>query len=286
MSAFLTINGIAVSVANGSASKTRDVVGAGITRAQSGAARNNFNAKKWHFKGKTTPIVANEALFLRALLDGMGDRWTFDADLYSDKGVNASVNTGGTIITTNPTPKYGASSLSLGSGTGIDSWAVDPTGSGANTNWTACFWKSVTGGAPAWHRFIVTIDSLATTTVYQDGSVSSLPAGLTVSMVTSGTVLQFGNTSGATIAIDDLLYVPAFCPASFVAGIDAFMQRQAWASPYPSLQLGGLATADDMHPLPLTVLGQPGDLAFVEGAISGSALVDNLCELTFDLIEV
>lgn len=273
---YLTINGISVNVALTSASKTRDVIGAGITRAQDGSARNNFNAKKWHLKAKTTPMLQTEALFLRTLLDGLGDRWNFDADLYSDKGAKG---TGGSVVTSSPTPKRGAGCLSLANGVNFTATVDAPVGT--NSGFTVAFWNSPT--ATNWTRYIVTRDYSGppgVQTVYVAGSVGALPSGVGPAVTISGGVatLLLTNGSGATQGYDDVLFIPAYLPPSLVSGLDALMNSQAWAT-FPALTVGG-----DFHPVSMTMLGQPGDEQVNEVFLSGS-LQDNAVEISFDLME-
>lgn len=278
---FLTINGISVSVKREGPTKVRETVGAGVTRAQDASLRSNWNAKKWRFKGKTNTIANDASLFLRALLDGMGDRFGFEVDLFSDKGVGPSSNSGGTRITASPAPKIGTGALQIAAG-GFVAWPIDTPGAAGN-GWTLIFWESTAAGT--WNRFIYTWSYSGAATTYQNGAVGSLPASLSISLI-SATALDISNGSAGNMAFDDVLFIPAYCPASFVAGLDAFMTTlQGWATPYPGISVGALATADDMHPLALVCMGQAGEASYVEGALSGS-FADNLVELSFELLEV
>lgn len=272
---YLTINGISVGVALTSVSKTREVLGAGISRAQDGSARNNFNGKKWRFKAKTTPLTQTEGMFLRALLDGLGDHWTFDADLYSDKG---SLSSGGsTRGTATPSPKYGAGYLLTGNNI-TQTFPIDSVADG----WTLLAW---TYESAAWHHYVGwgASGSVNGGTWLRDGVSHAAPtwwqSGAGLSSAT-GTVLTIDCVNDfVTEFIDDLVIIPAQCSAAQASALYAFHNAQAWPTPYPSLKVGG-----DFHPVALTMMGQPGDAQTSEVFLSG-ALQDNAIELSFDLLE-
>lgn len=269
---YLTINGLSVGLALTSVTKTRDVIGAGVTRAQDGSARNNFNAKKWHLKGKTTPLTQTEAMLLRALLDGLGDHWSFDTDLYSDKGILAP----GVRITSAPTPKYGAGALQLGTGGTFTFTLADSVSDG----WTIIVWNYESS---AWHHYVGfgVNDSIGGGTWYRDGVAHAAPSWWTTggNSTISGTTLFLDLVNEGTDFIDDLVVIPAQCSAAQAASLYSFCSSNAWPTPFPALKVGG-----DFHSVSLTMLGQPGDGSISEVFLSG-ALQDNAVELAFDLME-
>lgn len=281
---FLTVNGIDTKAFLEGVTKTRDVVGVGITRAQDGSARNNFNAKKWHVKGKTIPLSQADALFLQAMLDGKGDHWTFDADTYSDKGASWSgaptLPTGVTLVTATPTPKRGAKCLQIDANASHSIvFPLEPLADG----WTFAVWFSL--AAATFDRWIVTGSGTvasggAVTAAYKNGVAQSAVMPAWAAVDASANTLTLKGQAGGTDSFDDLVVIPEPLPSDLLSSLDTFYNSQAWPTPYPIVQCGG-----DFHPVALNMLGQPGDGAQGVGSINGAAYADNLVELAFDFFE-
>lgn len=285
--AYLTINGVDAKTLASGASKDDLLVGAGIARAQDGTARNNFNAKKWTVKGKTAPLAQLDALFLEAMLDGLGDHWPFNVDAYSDKGsawsgagspTPPTMPTGVSIIGSSPSPKRGSGCLQIAaSSSDFITFNVDPLRDG----WTVAVWLSV--GAATWNHYVIsgssTVASGGACGVWLNGvaQTGSCPAWLSVD-IGAGTVKLVGVT-GSVQAFDDLVVVAAMASASVATQLDAFANAQAWGT-WPTCYCAG-----DFHPSALSMLGNPGTHD-VTPVSSSTGFMNNAVELEYELQEV
>lgn len=269
----LTINGIAAQVAKDGLSAKREQVGGGVSRAANGSARLNFQSTKWHPSVKCTVATQAAAMMLGAMLDGLGDHWAFDEDLYSDKGTGPSSNTGGTVSTLHH--KWGLASLAVAA-SGSVTWQVDPFSEGLTV--MAWFWNGV-----AFDHYLVAYSTgTATIQQYKNGALvgSSFPSWLQVSLATSipATVSILGG-AGATNYVDDLAVVPAYCDPSQVSSLYFFHAANAWPLS-PTLYVKGDAMPTGQTKVMLgPTTGWDWKMASVAGGYYG-------VELQFDLQEV
>lgn len=270
MADFLDICGVNVPCAE--LTMKPPAIGAGVTRSANASARANWIARKWHGQGKTAAMQQTDALFLTALLAHQADHWSFDVDLYSDKGRPGA----GARNTAAPTSRYGAGADALGIG-GTYTFPVDSVAAG----WTLLVWNyesaawhhyvgyGPSGGAGAWLRDGV---SHAAPTWWNNGSNASFLLGTSLSIDCTGEL--------QADYIDDLVVIGTQCSATQASALHTFHAAQAWPLA-PKLTVSG-----DFHPVSLTMLGEVGEATNLQGnLLDGAGLKSNLRQLQFEVNE-
>lgn len=161
--ASLTLNGVTVPVQ--SWEQPAPAVLGDRGRGTSGRSESAVRKRKRIRRGRTTPMAKADAEALGHLLEGEGDSWSFDATLYSARGLGPSSGTTGLITG----GKYG-SGVTVSNLT----YAV-PTPSA----WTLMGWRrNGTGyGDATWHHWL----RLSSGTKYRDGVATAAEPGLNVS---------------------------------------------------------------------------------------------------------
>lgn len=265
MADFLTVNKIAISVANESAQVEEQEHGGARSRAHDGTLRSFVQAFKraWSVE---TPIETQANLeAIKALARGRGHHWNFDADLYSDKGLNGSANTGTTQ--TAGSAKFGAGKMTVGATTGTITFAAN-----LGTRWTVMVWRYE--GA-AWVHYIVTYDG-TTTKKWVDG-VSNDGASTTWLSVSGGSA-TIANTTGAAVHYDDLVLLDYVMPTGWAA---TWGVLTAAFSALPVLSVDG-----DLIPNgPVNCLGSVGNTKPVQ-AVDAGAWSTKLGTVALTLTEV
>jgi hypothetical protein len=254
----LALNGIQVPAEIGSVERPAPELIGARGRSPAGGAQDGVRSRKQLFRGRLKVLPGAEADAWRGLLGGRGHHFSFDVNLYSDRGLGPSSSSGTSIVAGG---KFGAK-LRLAATTGQVTYGL------VSTAWTVLVWRYESA---AWHHYIVRSDAAA----WVDGSATSVPAWLVVSGSTKLT-----NTAGSAQDFDDLVVLPYLMPSGWVADVYAEHSAQAWA-PVPRLRL----TGDLVPGAPLTVSGGPGDGGRIPSVQSGS--FDLTAEtLEFELREV
>lgn len=201
--AFLTVNGVEISIAEGEAAESTERIGEDL-RAFSGGLISTTRAWKRGWRFRTIPMTAALAYAWLRLLRGDGHSWSFDDAtyyLYSSKGLAPSSGTG-TRRTATPAPHVGSAYVRLSAGATL-SYPAALTGA-----WTLMVWIYESG---AWHNYIECSDG----TKYKDGAVyGSAIAFLTV---TAGAAILGDSGSGAVQDFDDFVVLPFIAPAAWAA---------------------------------------------------------------------
>lgn len=270
--AFLTLNGISLGIVQGAKRKELEI-GAGLERAYNGDLLRSSQAYKRQWSLSSAPMTQAESVAWVALLQSRHDHWNFNTDKYSDNGLVATSDTGTSIITSSPSPKYGAGCLNIASGTGNSiAWATGCLAVDGTVTLTVTVWRYESG---AWHWYWIT-QSGGSVAVYKDGSSSaiSLPSWLDT---TSGNVTLKG-IAGTAFQYDDLHVYPFAAPTSWQSSMYTFAQAQAGATS-PKLQVGG-----DIAPVTFTAQARVEGASDIMGALSG-AWADNLEPIDFELWE-
>lgn len=197
-----------------------EVVGS-RSRGLDGSLRETVTARLQAGTLSTIPLPRAEALAWYALLAGLGEVWSFDAeDLYGSKGTEADPS----AEAYSSSPRYGAAAFEYQDGHRV-AFPLPPGGEG---QWTAMWW--------AW-------DSTATTwlpyMLRSDGS--AWIAGSPVAFVDPLEVLEEDGavlfaTLGETIRLDDVIILPELLPAAFH---EAHAAADEPFSPLPFLHLSG-----------------------------------------------
>jgi hypothetical protein len=96
--AFITLNGIVLSVLVPTGERDELEIGEGLQRAFDGSAQRSVRAYKRRWSLSTiidTPLTARA---FQKLLQGRQHRWSFNADLYSDLGLGPSASSGASSV--------------------------------------------------------------------------------------------------------------------------------------------------------------------------------------------
>lgn len=188
MSVFASINGVRLPVASWDESddsiltETRMITG-GMHRDIGGGGRK----QAWRFTLAIMPLA--DAIAWRAMLEGRGLHWGFDASLYSDKGLLMTSASSTLDATGGP---FGGPALDVtaASAASFDDW----------TAWSVLMWAKP---GVSWVHRVQTSEG----TQYQDGSAWSYAWTATAG---SGLALSSDHTELA-----DVLALPAIAPGSW-----------------------------------------------------------------------
>ena len=119
MADFLTINGIAIPIADsGRPTREKERIGGGFTRAPNAAGRNSYVARKRLHEYMTSILTPMEAAACAGLIRGEGYLWSFNSNLYDGKGLGPAATSLSTIRTaevraTVNNPKWGAGCVAV-----------------------------------------------------------------------------------------------------------------------------------------------------------------------------
>jgi hypothetical protein len=280
---FLQINGITVPVAEWSRSQ-RPIGDSG--RAFSGQQRSTRRALKRSWRITTTPLTRVTAEALLALLQGQGDAWAFDSDLYSAKGNAMSSGTG--IAVSAIQSKYGASSLAL-TGDGVAASRDSDSGKilqPAGITYTLAAWMRsdlTAGGQRLQVREFDENDTLLQT-LSIDGANDSAWAYRSATKASHASVsyvkvrTSIHTTPSGSAYFDDVLFVPAELSTGQLDAIEA--AGRAVAGP-PRVNLTGDVVGSEVVPCEATIERVEG-----EQFASGSTWQNTGQVLDFELVEV
>ena len=219
---FLTVNGVDVPVAM--SWKGVDAPIGDDVRAFSGRllSRRRAVARSWDVK--TPPLSFSEAEAIRALVMGYGDAWSFDADLYSGKGLAGWATAGPAYVSfgqsTAQSKFGGGSALLVTNGGGAEAYAdINNYPLAAGVSYTLCGWiySALTTGVAELHAYE---RNAANAVVADHGSSPAVPntstwtfvslTGTAVAATTHLTLrLHAVNTPNGDVHYDDLTFIPA-----------------------------------------------------------------------------
>jgi hypothetical protein len=243
---FLTVNGLAASVAEDSMKETPRDIGSTET-AFDGTLRKSRQSTKTDLEYETPPMSSADALAWRGLLTGKGEVWSFDSSLYGSKGLGPSASTAATVSAAQS--KFGGSSLRLVGTTGTITYPVS-----IPVAFTVMYWNKI--NAAAWKHSIFASDGSS----FENGIQGVFTHPLLTVSVASTVVLA--ETNAWTSYVDDLVVFPFVIPPSWAAvfGVAA----TAFPS-LPKLTLGG----DIIQESSRTVLGDVSGTKPLRGILNG-----------------
>src|SRR5215217_4509047 len=250
--AFLTLSGIPIPLDAGSPLQYRTELLGELRRSFSGQLRSSVRARKWGFGANTMPVLLEEALALRNLIDGRGHSWSFDGGTASSTGIGPPVVTG-TAGSTTGSARYGTGRMFCAPG-GKLRWPLS-LGDDLSVS-TVAFWaRGPELSFPVtWTHVVI---DMATDTAYRDGelwtTVDVLP-DFSLLFALTATYLELGCQAegGGEMSYDDLVVLPYRVPTSWLP---------AWATsgtpfgPLPAHVVGGTG----VHTPGLLMRGQARD---------------------------
>lgn len=252
----LALAGIDVPISTGSWQQDEPLlVGRSMDRRFSGRLGSGIRAVKRRWTGKTPLLPLATAAAFEGLLRGDGHRWSFDVDLFSDKGLGPEA---GHAATQGTSGKFSGKVSVAGQGLVVYR-------AGLGSRWTLALWH---WESTVWVHYLIT----STSVFYRDGVGygSALPFG--VSVVAGALTLYGTAVIGIPELYDDVLAVPYIMPADWPAQLYA---RAAALPAIPELD----AVGD-------VVLGS----ATVRGRVAGQTVqhlsAGEYAELSFSLEEV
>lgn len=204
MTDFLDINGIAVSVADGSFTDSPVDIG-DRDRAVDGSLIQTRVTLKQKYGWTTTPMDATTAYAWKALINGYGQHWSFDSSTFSGKGLGptgvaslyqAGVTAGkyGNCLQVGASP-YGTNAV----------WQVQPTGldalGGLTANNTWMGWILAQDGS-TWNHYIVT-DTANVKAFYKNGVLAAADADTNCVSVNAAiaTINGYGYVQNSNVAL-------------------------------------------------------------------------------------
>jgi hypothetical protein len=266
----LTIHGWEIEAAD--ISRSEELVQGAFRRAASARLNHSRQASKRAWVVKTPVQDPDVAEVLRALVNGKGDVWSFDADVYSSKG--RAFSSVPARDTTNF--KFGVASMTASSGnTFTSTWTED-------TLRTVLLWRRA--GSGSFNHYALVCDGASVTAKYKNGSTTAETVTNWFTPSADGSFALLGkNDSGTntTVQYDDVVVIVGEAPAEAITAWAA--ATEAWAD-IPTLRVSGdlIARSDSVQVIP----AYKGS-SYVQGVspVSGT-FVSNLEALSFDLREV
>lgn len=266
---FLTINGMAISVADEQAASVPREFGLS-DYSYSPALRSTRRAIRREYTLSTTRLAEATAEMVERLLLGEGWHFSMNTSLYSDiKQVAPSAGYGASIVTGTPTPKLGAGCCKMTSG-GTLAYPLVVTG-----DYTVMWWFYNTS---TWEHLACVYDVDANTcTRYVNGAVNTdtwyntINASNRWGASAAGTVTMYGklraaNTNSAT-SIDDMVVLPYKATTDLINAHYNAGSGRAF-SDLPRLNMSGSIIKSST--VDLQVLGAVDEVRSHQGVTSGS----------------
>lgn len=206
---WLKVNGIELArlVAAGMPDgKRRDIGDQG--EAADGTTRVTRQTRKRDLNFETVPLGRADALAWEGLLMGEGNVWSFDASLYSSKGI--PILDGGVAAVQATFKKYGAKALQVTAGE-----AVNSSGLQLGSVWTVSVWAAKEDGV--FQHYVVRSDGLVWTGgALGDGDAFNSNAAVAVF---SGELQLSASFSMPWIYFDDVVVCPYLWPLNWAAQV-------------------------------------------------------------------
>lgn len=228
-------------------------------RAFSGRGWSNTRALKRALSWKSGPLPIDEARAWEKLLGLGGHTCGFEADAWTDQGVEGVITSGARAI---DRAKYGATSFKA---PGTISWAL---GARFASEWSVFFWEYYT----AWRHYGLTSASQAAGKYWYEGALNTgTPGAFSV----AGGLVKISTVSAAWY--DDLIVLPFVVPATWVP----MMQAHTRALPaVPRVDVSGDLLGTEI----LTCRGSAQIVEELQAQIGGSWVKRAIVQ--FDLEEV
>ncbi|NTX59567.1 hypothetical protein HUA74_02720 [Myxococcus sp. CA051A] len=248
--AFLTLSGIPIPLDAGSPLQYRQELLGEVRRSFAGQLRSSERARRWTYSGNTMPLVLEESLAMRNLIDGRGHSWSFDGGTVSSTGIGPPVVTGDAGGQMGG-GRFGTGRLRCAPG-GRVQW---PLSLGADLGRTTlAFWVRTPDLDNVWTHLVI---DWATAAVYRDGALWTTVDVLgdySIVVALTAAYLELGcNTDGGgEISYDDLVVLPYCVPASWLT---AWATSGAPFGPLPAHVVGG----SGVHTPGLLMRGQARD---------------------------
>ncbi|TQF14044.1 hypothetical protein FJV41_20820 [Myxococcus llanfairpwllgwyngyllgogerychwyrndrobwllllantysiliogogogochensis] len=249
--AFLSLSGIPIPLDAGSPLQYRRELLGEVSRSFAGQLRSGVRGRRWTLSGSTMPLLLEEALAMRDLVDGRGHSWSFDAGMASSTGIVPSLITGSAGGQLGGA-KYGAGRMRCAPG-GRVRW---PLVQGTETLWrtTLAFWvRGPELGSGAWTHLVI---DLATEEVYRDGVLWTTVDVLTdysIVVAVTEAYLEMGCHADGVgeVSYDDLVVLPYRVPTSW---LPTWATSNVPFGPLPFHRVAGTGVHE-----PVLMLGQAGD---------------------------
>jgi hypothetical protein len=220
--AFITLNGITLSVLVPSGDREELEIGEGLQRAFDGSTQRSVRAYKRRWTLTTvidTPVISRA---FQKLLQGRGHRWSFNTDLYSDLGLGPSASSGASSVGGG---LFG-NALQLAATTGSVTFAgfAGPSGVGGCTVLVQRYESG------SWVDYALTWDATgALTNVYRAGVAQALAVPAWMVFTYSSGTLQLVNTAGAAQLFDELVVWPFEAPVGWLSQLFTWRATNAWS---------------------------------------------------------
>jgi len=265
--AFLTINGLTISVKDAGATIQRAGFGVLNGRSFSGTAAPERSSLIRSFEVETTMDTMDNQRSLAGLVGGEGHYWAFDADLYSSKGLPP--DTGYTIT-------MSATGGQVGGYVQVTSGQTLTYSYATSSDFTMMVWKKE---GVNWLHYAYVYDVATTTVIQYKSGAPHTPAG--TDNITNWYAFSSGTHTfrGKNIAgtdgnapYDDLVIVPYAMTPTMVASFYALTNGGVPFSSLPKLTMGG----DIIPEVTLEVIGTLPKQPIRTASISGTNLASVL----------
>ena len=190
----ITLNGLAFPVARNSLAEHPREVGQNST-AFDGTPRASRQRLVTDIELESTALPFDTAAAWMGLINGLGHVWSFDAHLYSSKGLGPSSSTGASI----------QASCKFGSGLRLTNGGSVTYGASLGSTWTVGLWRYSSG----WSHYLVRSDGAK----WLNGARADGTSTPFIE-VASGAV-TISNTSGGAVDFDDLVALPFLAPTDW-----------------------------------------------------------------------
>lgn len=266
MTAFLSIHGYEIECST--LEQTFELVGNDRRRSASGTLRQTRIARKYGWKVELAILDPATVSPLMDLVTGEGHVWSFDADVFSSKGLGWSTTP--TLDATNK--KFGASSMSAASGTTYTASYTEAT------TRTVLLWRRPGSGSFDHYALVLTGNSV--TTQYKNGVAGSYSVTNWITPASDGSFSLLGkNDAGTntTVQYDDLVVLPFTVTQAMVTAW--FGQTISWAD-LPSLNITTNDTTNHV------AQGEPGPFKWVRCFSPLDGVFKPCIQFGFNLFEV
>ena len=269
---FLAINGLTINIADESASVNREPFGEDESRAFSGRLQPNRRGLIRRFDLEVPLENYQDQIPLAGLISGEGHHWSFDANLYSSKGLGP--NSGYTVT-------MSATGGKVGGHVQVTSGQTLTYNYATSSDFTMLVWKE-NGGAYLQYAYVN--DASAGSVIQYKSGAPHTPAGTdnitNWYSFSSGVHTLMGKDIAGTngnAKYDELLIVPYAMTATMVASFYALVNGGTAFSDLPKLNL----TGDIIPETTLEVVGTLPTQRLRSAGVTGNVG----STLTFELVE-
>lgn len=268
--ASFTIHGYEYDIA--SWSRTPELVGNVRRRTSSGKMIQSRIARKTQFRASTPVLDPTVTAPLIDLLHGDGHVWSFDADVYSSKGMGWSTVPARDSVNF----KFGVSAMTAASAGTYTAAYTDETVR------TVLYWRRP--GSGSFNAYAHVLSGATTTAKYKNGATTVETVSNWFTANADGSFALLGkNDAGTntTVQYDDVVVLPFAATAAQITAWHA--QTIAWAD-LPALNVAGTLVSDSSETL--QVIAEPTGSSVVQGRSEVDAAFKPLISVSFNLYEV